>query len=499
MRPAALLLFLVACQDNKVGAYNTPPTVSVISPADAALFDPGQLIEFYGAAQDGQDAEEALAIVWESSVDGVLDTAPADVEGNLYFASNLLTSGTHVITLTATDTDAESASASIGLTVAPGSNGAGSPTVVILGPTDGQEIRASDGVNLVAAVTDGEDAYETLSVEVIDVPDGSLWTGAPSTSGSLTVPLSLTPGAHQLTLNAVDSDGNTGTSTVSFTVLEDGRPQVAITAPADGAVYDVGDLVSFRGTVGDDETPVDSLAIAWASDRDGLFATNAADSSGAVSTAWALSAGIHTVTLSATDAVDLTGSDAIVITVEDPLARDDDGDGYSENGGDCDDADPTANPDVSDLCDGMDNDCSGYVNDPFWDTYEQNDSFGAPYTCGEVDEAFGWSNSTLTLSGLTLSDADDEDWFAWDADDEIWDNITISVAVTGLDARGTYVVELYDGDGNIVDSDAGSGALSMSYSGDLFDDDEDNWSVRVYASSWPSNSCSSTFNITIRS
>lgn len=501
LRIAPVLLgFLAACQDNKVGVYNTPPTVSVLSPADGAVVEPNTLVELYGAAQDGQDAEDQLTISWESSLDGVLGTDPPDGDGNVYLPVASLSSGEHVITLTAVDTDAESASTSIALTVGPGSVVEGTPpTVVILGPSEGQVFNASDAVNLIAAVTDAEDAYDTLTVEVIDVPDGSLWTGAPAATGSLTVPLTLTPGQHLVTLNATDTHGNTSSATVGFEVMEDGRPVVEILAPTDGATYDLADLVSFRGVVSDDETAVEALGIAWSSDRDGVFATNAPDSSGAVSTAFALSAGIHTITLSATDGTGLAGSDSVVVTVEDPLGRDDDGDGWSENAGDCEDDDPRVNPDATDLCDDLDNDCSGEVNDGDWDTYERNESRGTAYDLGEVDASFGWSNSTLTLSGLTMSDETDEDWFTWEADDEIWDNVSITVSATGLPARGNYVIELYDEGGSLVDSASGSSALSVSYSGDVFDDDEDGWSVRVYASSWPSSSCSSTFTLTIRS
>jgi hypothetical protein len=43
-----------------------------------------------------------------------------------------------------------------------------------------------------------------------------------------------------------------------------------------------------------------------------------------------------------------------------PADTDDDGDGYTENEGDCNDADASVNPGAADICgDGIDQDCSG--------------------------------------------------------------------------------------------------------------------------------------------
>lgn len=501
MRPSLLLFLLLspACQENKVGVFRTPPAVSIIAPADGAQVNPGTLVELIGSAQDQQTDAVDLLVSWESNLDGELGIEPPDREGSIYLAVNTLMSGSHVVTLTVVDADAESASTSIALEVAAGSTGEGAPTVVLLGPTEGQTFSAADVVNLVAAVTDGEDAYDTIACEIVDVPDGSIWTGFPTATGSLTVPMDLSVGVHQLTLNAVDADGNTATATVGLEILEDGRPQVAITAPLDGAAADTDVLISFQGTVSDDQTDVELLGVTWSSDVVGVLSVNPADSSGATSIGTALPAGIHTITLTAVDGEGKTGSDSIVLTVTDPLDRDDDGDGWTENEGDCDDDDPTVSPGASDVCDEVDNDCSGAVNESWYDGYERNETISAPYDCGEVDASLGWSNSTLSLSGLTFSDPTDEDWFTWNADDEWYDNITITIAVTGLPAAGTYVAELHDESGVIVASDSGPTSLTISYEGDVFETDEDVWTLRIYALTWPARSCSTAYTLRVAS
>src|SRR4051812_32980626 len=54
---------------------------------------------------------------------------------------------------------------------------------------------------------------------------------------------------------------------------------------------------------------------------------------------------------------DSTGTDT------DPGVGDEDGDGYTPSDGDCDDSNPAVNPGTAEICDGVDNNCDGDIDE----------------------------------------------------------------------------------------------------------------------------------------
>jgi hypothetical protein len=75
-------------------------------------------------------------------------------------------------------------------------------------------------------------------------------------------------------------------------------------------------------------------------------------------------------------------------TVDEGTERyDDDADGFSEIGGDCDDGSAPVFPGAEELANGVDDDCDGLIDEGLDD--HDADGFAAPEDC---DDADGWAN-----------------------------------------------------------------------------------------------------------
>jgi hypothetical protein len=84
MRISILLLSLLACNtpDVKIAQFNTPPSVTILSPVNGELFTLGETVAFEAIVEDQQDDSALLTLRWSSDVDGeLLGSAVADSEG----------------------------------------------------------------------------------------------------------------------------------------------------------------------------------------------------------------------------------------------------------------------------------------------------------------------------------------------------------------------------------------------------------------------------------
>jgi len=113
-----------------------------------------------------------------------------------------------------------------------------------------------------------------------------------------------------------------------------------------------------------------------------------------------------------------------------------DGDGVTEAGGDCDDANAQIHPGAPDTCDGLDNDCDGAVDEePPPDAWEPNDVVAN--SLGEL------TDEPETLLFGYLHPATDEDRFRFYVYDESLGYFDVEVWLYGVPADADYALELY--------------------------------------------------------
>lgn len=189
------------------------------------------------------------------------------------------------------------------------------PTVSITAPANGATFAASDIITLRAAASDGAGGDLSAIVTWSSSIAGTLGGGSPLST-------SLAAGTHTVTVKATNGAGIE--STAAVTVVVDGgtppspnsAPTVSITAPANGATYAAGQVVTLRATANDTEDGNLSARVAWSSSVSGALGTGATLGAN-------LAAGTHIVTARVTDNGGLTSSAAltVVVSIGMPLAH----------------------------------------------------------------------------------------------------------------------------------------------------------------------------------
>ncbi len=309
-------LLLAACNDSAFTRHNAEPLVELLTPADGDEVREASTLLLRGSVSDPDHAPDALTARWYVDDQAACPSSAPARDGTVECAI-IVPSAAFTVLLEGRDAEGAGASASIDLRVADDL----SPSVAITAPVDAAPRYSDRPVLLEGLVADPEDAPSDLAVRWVSSRDGELVDAATvAEDGVVRGYASLSEGVHALQLFVVDTAGNEAVDDVLLTVgPPDSAPVCSISSPVDGGVGARGADVVLAGTVADAELAPEALSIRWASSLDGELGVDPATGGGAASlTTASLSVGQHELSLTATDELGLSCTEAATFTVGTP-------------------------------------------------------------------------------------------------------------------------------------------------------------------------------------
>jgi hypothetical protein len=176
------------------------------------------------------------------------------------------------------------------------------PEVKITSPSNNSVFSPSDTITFSCTVTDKQDGSLPDSSIVWDSNiDGLIGTGT-------SIKAILSPGTHTITVTATNSDSYI--NMVSIIVRISTPPTALISVPSNNSVYSLGTNITFTGTGTDNEDgALIGSSLVWSSNIDGVLGNGTTFSTSS------LSAGSHTITLTATDSSSYSGTDTVNVVV----------------------------------------------------------------------------------------------------------------------------------------------------------------------------------------
>ncbi len=202
------------------GGVNQPPVPVINEPADGAIFDVGETVNFSGDATDPEDGTvPASNFTWYLSGPGVPPNYIV-AQGTKSGSGVPPQEGSYTLTLEVTDSQGLAASTSVNFTVQQGGGGGGNtpPTATITSPANGASYTVGATISYSGTGTDAEDGTLPASAFTWKYsrnggPEVTFATGVKSGTATATA-----PGNYQVILIVEDSGGLTDRDEVSITV-----------------------------------------------------------------------------------------------------------------------------------------------------------------------------------------------------------------------------------------------------------------------------------------
>ena len=240
------------------------------------------------------------------------------------------------------------------------------PNVTILSPGEGEQFDEYMTIHFQAKVSDSYDSPDKLTVFWGSDLQGDLESQAlPDSQGNLLFSTAnLEPGVHQVTLTALDTDGGQGQTSVSVEIIDQPEdPTIEILQPTGSDTTIENTPFTLMVEVWDARDDLESLPVVMSSDQDGEICQTSPAENGMAECDALLSSGTHLLEFTVSNSSGFDAAATTYFEVISSLDIDDDGDGLTENDGDCDDNDPTVSPIASEVENSIDDNCNGTVDE----------------------------------------------------------------------------------------------------------------------------------------
>ena len=223
---------------------NTAPTVALTAPANGSTVTLPNTVNFAATASDTGGSVSRVEFFANGTLVGQDTTSP-------YAFNWSAPLGSHSLTAVAVDGNgARTTSSALSVTVVTGNN---APTIALTSPANGAVIPLPGTVNFAATASDSDG-----SIARVEFFHGSTKVGEDASS-PYTFNWAAAPGSYSLTAVAEDNAGaRTTTSAVTVTVTN-APPAVAITAPANGQNFRVGDVVTINAAATDSDGSINRV------------------------------------------------------------------------------------------------------------------------------------------------------------------------------------------------------------------------------------------------